>query len=116
MIFLISNALIFHHVHNSSRRIQPQMTMTRRHSTRISHRDAHLLQHIIVMFIVFVGGWAPAYILVIVEHYINVSPIIEWILSFCCDLALLLNIIDLFLYNHELRRFIKEICLWGCRS
>ncbi|UJR16816.1 hypothetical protein I4U23_003715 [Adineta vaga] len=104
--------LIMYHCHLCScfiSRIQPQMTTTQtttNHSTnqqqpRISRRDIYLLRHMIFMFCIFVGGWAPVYVMTIVMFYINIDLIVMRILSILAELSLLCDIVDLFVYNHE---------------
>lgn len=115
IIFLITNTMIYYYVRSSSRRIQPDHASGRRRSMRISPRDLHLLRHMIVMFCIFVGGWAPSYLLPIVSSYTEVSPILSSAFSLGCELALLLDMIDLHLYNHQMRNYLQDLCLGCCR-
>lgn len=118
LVILVLNLCIFKHVHFSSRRIHGQrdtnatsMTIVI-NQTRISRRDLYLLRHTIFMFIIFIVGWTPIFALVAIDYDGNVIPLVYTLLqilaviaSFCCTL-------DLFLYNHELRRHIKsKFCL-----
>jgi hypothetical protein len=114
LITLILNLYIFKHARSSSRRIQARNdtnsnTVTMGHqSAKISRRDLYLLRHTIFMFATFVIGWSPIFFLVAIDYYYVVSPLVYSILqilavicSFCC-------VLDLFLYNHELRQYIKN--------
>lgn len=112
-IFLIVNIAIFINVHLSTHRIRPNRStetennpnpVTRR---KISSRDLHLLRHIIVMLTIFLGGWAPLYILLAKESQFLINPILLSCFSIWCELALLCDIIDLYLYNHEVRNYLK---------
>jgi hypothetical protein len=72
----------------------------------LSHRDAYLLKHMIFMFTVFWGTWTPAYIIMAIIGYgISVSPITFRVFLMVPAPGLLISIGDLFLYNHELRRY-----------
>jgi hypothetical protein len=62
------------------------------------------------MFCIFVGGWAPTFILLIIECYMPVNGIVASCLTVLCELALLFDIIVLFLYNRELRKYLKNTC------
>lgn len=77
---------------------------------KISRRDIYLLRHMVLMFCVFVGGWAPTFSMPIITYYTPINNIIFSSISIWCQLALLINIIDLFLYNHEVRKYLKEFC------
>jgi hypothetical protein len=75
----------------------------------LSHRDAYLLKHMIFMFTVFWGTWTPAYIIMAIIGYgISVSPIIVQVLFMLPSLGQLVEIGDLFLYNHELRKYLTN--------
>jgi hypothetical protein len=72
----------------------------------LSHRDARLLKHMIFIFTVFWGTWTPAYIIMAMIGYgISVSPITLHVFLMVPTLGLLIDIGDLFLYNHELRKY-----------
>ncbi|CAF3703004.1 unnamed protein product [Adineta steineri] len=111
MICLITNMLIYHYVQSSSRRVQPQAICGHTQPTKISRRDIYLLRHMILMFCVFIGGWAPVFILSIISHYILIRPIVSSSISVICEVALFIDIIDLFLYNHELTKYLKDLSL-----
>jgi hypothetical protein len=60
------------------------------------------------MFCVLVGGQAPSSIARIIQRYSPVSGLVMWILLVWYELALLLNMIDLFLYNREVRQYVID--------
>lgn len=66
------------------------------------------MRHMIVMFTVFVVGWIPIHILLIVMNYMMVNMIVTRVMSVLAELCLLYDIIDLFLCSHELRGYLKE--------
>ena len=110
-ICLLINALIYHYVRSSSRRVQAQINSGDNQQLKISRRDIFLLRHMVLMFCIFVGGWAPIYISAFLSYYIAFEIRVFSILIIWCELALLLDMIDLFLYNHELRNYLKHTCL-----
>ena len=62
----------------------------------------------IIMFCVLVGGQAPSSIARIIQCFTPVDPLVIWILLVWYELALLLNMIDLFLYNREVRQYVID--------
>ena len=108
VVCLVSNGLIFYHVHASSRRVQTGAVPNEGQRRPVSQRDLHLLRHMIIMFAVSVTGWAPTSISRILEKYISVSQLITESLIGWYGLALLFNVVDLFLYNHEVRRYLID--------
>ena len=60
----------------------------------------------IIMFCVSVGGLAPLSVSGIIRSYTQVSDIVSDGLVVWYLLSLLFNMIDLFLYNHEVRRYV----------
>ena len=117
MIFLIANVIIFINVRSSTRRVRPDpSTVTENHShgvrqKKISGRDLHLLRHMVIMLSIFLGGWAPLYVLLAIENQFSINPILLACLTIWCQLALLCDIFDLYLYNHEVRNYLKIIIL-----
>ena len=119
-IFLIVNILIFINVHSSTRRLQPGVsTVTGSSPTtvaqrKISGRDLHLLRHMVIMLSIFLGGWAPLYVLLSIQNQFLINPILTASFTIWCELALLCDIIDLYLYNHEVRNYLKTIFVRCC--
>jgi hypothetical protein len=75
----------------------------------LSSRDVRLLKHMIFMFVVFAGGWVPIYVAKVINYNGTVlSPLAIEILSTIPAVSLLIDIADLFLYNHELRRYLTN--------
>ena len=110
-ISLVSNGLIFFHVRASSRRVQAGcVSDEERQQPKISQRDLSLLRHMIIMFCITLGGWAPVPVYQVIAHYRGFNRSIFQTLSVWYQLALLVNIADLFLYNHELRRYMSDLC------
>lgn len=84
------------------------MTMGQQQSAKISRRDIFLLRHTIFMFTMFAVGWTPIFALVAIDYDGNVIPLVYSILQILSVISSLCCILDLFLCNHELRRYIKD--------
>ncbi|CAF5131616.1 unnamed protein product, partial [Rotaria sp. Silwood1] len=76
---------------------------------RMSRRDIHLLRHMIIMFLIFIGGWTPLYALFAIQSQVLANPMLSKCFTIWCQLAFLCDIIDLYLYNHELRNYLKTM-------
>ncbi len=101
----ITNSIIFKFTRRSTRRVQPANGESVQ-APALSNRDARLLKHMVFLFAVFVCGWAPIYIAMIVDsNGVAVSPIVLQILLKVPSASLFVDVTDLFLFNHELRRY-----------
>jgi hypothetical protein len=112
LIILILNLFIFKHVRASSRRIQARldtnsMSLTNGQQSKVSRRDISLLKHTVYMLGIFVIGWAPIFLLIAIDYDGLVKPLVYSILTILSVMSSISCIIDLFLYNHELRGYIK---------
>ena len=115
-ICMVMNIIIFKYVQSSTRRILPvQVAISSNNRNNqiptLSRRDIHLLRHMVIMFFVFIIGWCPIYITAVVTTQTTVNILTIRILSLLAELSLLCDIIDLFLYSHELRKQLRRICL-----
>jgi hypothetical protein len=110
MCFVI-NMVIYHHVRSSSRPILPQTISGNVHQTKFSHRNIALLRHIVLMFCISVQRWTLQFIIPIIEYEVPFNTIVVSSFTIWCESALLFDMIDLFLYNHKLRKYLKDICL-----
>lgn len=77
-------------------------------STRISRRDIYLLRHTIFMFTMFALGWTPIFTLVAIDYHNTVNQLVYTALQILTVVASVSCMLDLFLYNHELRKYIKD--------
>lgn len=100
------NILIFTYTRRSTRRIQAN-TASRR--ILLNNRDIRLLKHMIIMFAVFLSGWAPIYVFICIDVDGKALPIVYRSLSILPALSLVANIIDLFLFNHQLRTYFRQL-------
>ncbi len=104
---IITNSIIFIYVRRSSRRVQP-MNVGSAQAATLSRREAYLLKHMIFMLAVYVCGWAPIYIILGVNLSLVVtgfSPVELQVILLMPPVSILINVVDLFLYNHELRKY-----------
>lgn len=119
-LMLVFNGLIFLTVRSSTHRVQiTPTTATADHPKgnckRLNARDASLLKHMVFLVAVFVIGWAPIYIVSIGNLSLSIPPWIYGMFQVFTVTSALILILDLFLYNHELRQYIREQCLkWTC--
>ena len=102
LICLILNIIIFNYVRSSTNRVQPS-SMTVTNTQHINRRDKHILRHIIIMWSIFVGGWSPVYIYSSVSSSLSTSVYFSFMIL--AEVSVLLDIINLFIYNHELRKY-----------
>ncbi len=60
----------------------------------------------IFMFAVFFCGWVPIYIIAVVNWNGNGIPyVVQHAIQILPTMTLLIDVLNLFLYNHELRRY-----------
>ncbi len=60
------------------------------------------------IFVVFVGGWTPIYILTLINPDRARVYLPYLVLEFLPVLSSSIVVMDLFWYNHDLRNYIKE--------
>ncbi|UJR30610.1 hypothetical protein I4U23_018135 [Adineta vaga] len=102
----ILDGLIFSHAHRSLRRVQSNVIT---HRSRLKKRNKHLLKRMFFMLIVSISGWTPLYIVTCLESLdISISPVIYRILYLLPLVAISIVLANLFLYNHFLRRYLKQ--------
>jgi hypothetical protein len=104
----IINSIIFIYARRSTRRVRTTNGESA-NTPILNQRDAHLLKHMIFMFAVFFCGWTPAYMIkAVTESVSGFSPIAMQILYMIPAASILIDIVDLFLYNHELRKYLTN--------
>jgi hypothetical protein len=118
LVNTVFNVLIFKHVRASTRRVQPQMIsmntrINNNQHTKINRRDISLLKQMIFMFCTFIGGWTPAYSILIINDVITLNIMIFRYSVIVCELAMLTIAINLLLCNREIKHFlINKIRRW----
>jgi hypothetical protein len=104
----IINSIIFIYARRSTRRVRTTNGESA-NALILSQRDAHLLKHMIFMFAVFFCGWTPPYMMkAVTESVSGFSPIAMQIFYMIPAVCILIVIVDLFLYNHELRKYLTN--------
>ena len=116
IICIVTNARIYRYVCASSGRVQTRSAPGASNRETINRRDIFLLRHMVIMFSIFICGWAPWLIVYIVEYFTSISDLLDAISFVSNQLALLLDVIDLFLYNHAVRKYLIGLCLPCCRN
>lgn len=115
MINITLNFRIFVYVRSSSRRNSANTKNYLSHNgqrklRRNTRRDKRLLLHIIIMGVLFTIGWGPVYTISCLRLLIKLHPLVFPCSIIIAELCLMGIVIDLFVYNHELRhRLIKKI-------
>lgn len=106
VLFVGVNVLIFAATRRSTRRVRAAVVVRTAAGTS---RDAHLLKHMVIIFVLFIVGWAPIYILLCIDQNLKISPIVYRSLSLLPATSSLLDLIDLLLFNHSLRQYFREL-------
>jgi hypothetical protein len=109
IIIVVLNAIIFLKVRSSSRRIHttalPSTAAIDRRQQNA--RDVHLLKHMLFMFVVFIMGWAPIYTYSLIVQYPYSYYLLFIVLQVLPVFSVVVDILDLFLYNHDIRQYYK---------
>ncbi len=109
IIIAIFNAIIFLKVRSSSRRIHttalPSTAAIDRRQQNA--RDVHLLKHMLFMFVVFIMGWAPIYTYSLIVQNPYSYYLLFIVLQVLPVFSVVVDILDLFLYNHDIRQYYK---------
>ncbi len=71
-------------------------------------RDIFLLKHISFIFVVFIVGWSPTYILQVIEPTSKMSPWLLKSIQIPPVLTTIIIVADLFIYNHEIGQYLKD--------
>ncbi|CAF1132728.1 unnamed protein product [Adineta steineri] len=110
LLNIILNTLIFSYVRSSTRRIQPRSNNAstsglNNQQPRMSRRDMSLLKQMLVMFSMFIGGWTPILIVYTMNIAIDVDIKIIKITVLFSEVCIFGIVMNLYIYNHELRHY-----------
>ncbi len=110
IIIVVLNAIIFLKVRSSSRRIHTTALASTAAADRRQQnvRDIHLLKHMLFMFVVFIMGWAPLYIYLLIVQNPNPYYWLYVVFQILAVFSVVIDILDLFLYNHDIRQYYGE--------
>jgi hypothetical protein len=104
----IINTIIFSHAYASTHRIAPAESIsTTTRAIPLTNRNARVLKHMIFMFVVYIAGWAPIFLCIVIQPSWFTSLIFNFMLILP-HVSMIVDIGDLFLYNHVLRTYFKE--------
>ena len=108
------NAIIFYRVRSSSRYVNPETIGTRQApvahpAMQITRRDLYVLRHMIFMFILLIGGWAPVYTVSCLRLVLTLSTYVFPVSIVIGELCLLSIILNLFAYNKKLRQYLFSL-------
>ncbi|UJR18883.1 hypothetical protein I4U23_022011 [Adineta vaga] len=110
IVNIIFNGIIVAFVRSSSRRVH-EITVVVTSITSKNHqqhrRDIKLLKHIIFLFIVFILGWGSLYIVLALPGLILPNWLYN-VLQIPPTFTITIQIVDLFIYNHEVRQYWKD--------
>ena len=114
IISTINNILIFTHVHSSSNRVQSSLSIVgpSRSSASLStrhRRDIHLARHMIFMLCIFMIGWTPMFTFGVIRPNYDVDMIVFATFTLIAEVCLSINLLNLFSFNHELRRYLFSL-------
>ncbi|UJR14415.1 hypothetical protein I4U23_001412 [Adineta vaga] len=109
------NIIIFAHVRASTRRIQPQTSVSnattgnQNRQPKINRREIALLKQMIFMCTIFIISWTPTFSIVIFVHlgypYLNIFYcLVVW-----GEFIIVFIILNLFKCNHELVEYYRNI-------
>lgn len=113
MINLIIYIIIFNYVRSSSHRVHPSVQNTgndvnNQQPRRMSRRDNQLIRRMVIMFS-FIGGWSPIYIFLIITPDYFFTLVLSSCFIFLAQLCLLFDVINLYVHNSELRKYLQNI-------
>ncbi|CAF1071050.1 unnamed protein product [Adineta steineri] len=114
MLFIFVATMIFSFVRSSSKRVHVTTATTLvpvANLKRQQHRDIYLLKHMLFLLTVFIIGWAPYYTMIAIDPSDDVLLWISMLLKILPVMSALINIVDLFIYNNDLRQYLKKQCL-----
>jgi hypothetical protein len=103
---IVVNGILFMFIRKSTSRLQVTGG-----KTGLSGRDARLLKHMIFIIAVYLGSWAPIYIVALADVARNFPPIVYGTLSILPNFGLLIGTIDLFLFNNQVKQMVTRVTL-----
>lgn len=74
----------------------------------LNSRDVCLLKHMLFIHIVFLLGWLPINLLWIIQIYIQISFTLYLTMQVLPAITLFINILDLYIFNHEVRQYLQQ--------
>ena len=103
ILFFLLNALILSHSRSSTRRVASSIIV--HHVSLAQNRDTRLIKTMSIIFCLFVVGWGPVYVLITFYEQFGVP---FEILKLLAEFILFSDIVNLYLFNRELRLYLKQ--------
>jgi hypothetical protein len=76
--------------------------------------NLRIVKHVVLMSCVFFLGWGSIFLLVAIDYKGQITLLVDTLLQLWAVFASLMCMANLFLYNHEVRQFLKNEI--SCRS
>ena len=110
---MLINIRIFVYVRSSSNRVLPHNSNTVSNpvsvqNPRISRREIALVKQMAYMFLVFVIGWSPIYIITVVGLFASVNTLAYHLAVVLCEASVLTIVFNLFKINRDLRQYLWD--------
>ncbi len=108
---IIIHLIIFIHTWSSTRRVALAVNTAERRGTShaiFNDREKSLLKYIIVMMFAYVIGWLPVDICKIIFGAVFSTTFLFKILLVLPIISCWFNIVNILIYHHEFRHYIKE--------
>ncbi len=102
-LFFFINGIILIHAHTSRRRVTASNAVN--NNPLVNNRDIRLTKRMLILLLLFIFGWSPIYIVFSIQNSYSISVEILKILP---ELSLLGEVINLLLYNREVRLYLKN--------
>lgn len=126
LVCMILNLHIFMHVRSSSRRVHPLSAISNINTTRnsqqphqqqqsLTRRDIRLLLYMTCTFAVFIIGWSPFYFFMLLTRIFVMNVYIYIFLAIWAELSVFVLIVALYIYNKDLRDFLRQKSFPCCR-
>ena len=111
--WLVINVMVLMSVRSSTRRVAIQVGSSspanRPTRAKMTHRDLHLFEHVMLMIWIFLLRWTPISLIPIFFHETRVDPLMLQFFTLLTELSIYSQVIDLFIYNHQLTRYLRAI-------
>jgi hypothetical protein len=94
-------------IYSSTRRIIPAENTTTTRNVLLTNRDSRVLKHMIFMFSIYTAGWTPIYVCIVTKPQWFNFLIFDF-MELMPQFSMLIDIVDLFIYNHRLRNYLSR--------
>jgi hypothetical protein len=106
------NLLIILKMRSSTRRVRAttieSTSLSKSTSGQQSTRDMRIVKHIVFILGTFIVAWTPVYVLSVADLHRLIASWISLLLECLPVISSLINVLDLYLYNNDLRQYLKQ--------